>query len=248
MKMSIAQRNVLKKQFELAFQDKELVIAFKEDYEQIYKQMAQDVLSQNGFPKMTEIKDDIVEMEIKPKSDVEPFVDYVEESGDIEDDDDFEHIRTDGSYFIEIILERENLRYTNISFRIKIDPNEYLEEHPTEQHLAKEMSKAYDENVLKKHIIEDSEFREEELREYLVDEGFSEDVDINKVKYSIDNLIVSDSFVNIAEMILDTGRFSSDDRVSRFVKRDMYKIIVDSKLYEYDFRLESDPHELEEME
>lgn len=49
-------------------------------------------------------------------------------------------------------------------------------------------------------------------------------------------------------MILDTGRFSSGDRVNSFVKRDMYKIIVDGKLYEYDFRLESDPHELEEME
>lgn len=248
MKLTKAQRNVLQKQFELAFQDKELVTAFKEDYENIYERMAQDVLTQNGFPKMTEINDNVVEMEIKPKSDVEPFVDYVEGSDDIEDDDDFEHIRTDGSYFIEIILERENLRHTNISFRIKKDPSEYLEEHPTEQYLAKEMSKAYDKNELEKHVKENSEFKEEELREYLVDEGFPEDVDLNKVKYSMDNLQLTDSFTNIAEMILDTGRFSSGDRVNSFVKRDMYKIIVDGKLYEYDFRLESDPHELEEME
>lgn len=222
--------------------------AFKEDYEHIYERMAQDVLNQNGFPKMTEVNDKVVEMEIKPKSDVIPFVDYVEASDDIQDDDDFEHIRSDGSYFIEIILERENLSHTNISFRIKVDPNEYIDEHPTEQHLAKEMSKTYDVNEFEKHIMENSEFKEEELREYLVDEGFPEDVDLNKVKYSIDNLVVSDSFENIAEMLLDTGEFRPGDKVSTFVKKDMYKMLINHKLYEYDFRLESDPHDLEEME
>lgn len=248
MKLTTAQRNVLQKQFELAFQDDDLVEAFKEDYEHIYEQMAQDVLNQNGFPKMTEVNDKVVEMEIKPKSDVMPFVDYVEASDDIQDDDDFEHIRSDGSYFIEIILERENLSHTSISFRIKVDPNDYIDEHPTEQHLAKEMSKAYDVNEFEKHIMENSEFKEEELREYLVDEGFPEDVDLNKVKYSIDNLVVSDSFENIAEMLLDTGEFRPGYKVSTFVKKDMYKMLIDHKLYEYDFRLESDPHDLEEME
>lgn len=240
MKLTKVQREVLNQKFQESFNSPELEDRFKTEYNEAYQKMAEEILQEQGFPKYVDVNKGNFGVKITPKSGTDVFVDYVQETDEIESDEEFEAVRNDAEFFSEIILK--NLRETNMSFEIREDPTEYLERNPTESYLAKEMEKYFNPTEFEVVLKETNEF-EEDLREVAEEEGFGSDVDLNKIEYRIEDLKVADSFDYYAEIYLDEGHIDEGKTVQTFLKSDFYNLLADGRHYECSIYITTDPEE-----
>lgn len=240
MKLTKIQREVLNQKFQESFNSPELEDKFKTEYNEAYKKMAEEILQEQGFPKYVDVNKGNFGVKITPKNGTDVFVDYVEETDEIESDEEFEAVRNDAEFFSEIILK--NLNETNMAFEIREDPSEYIERNPTESYLSKEMEKYFNPTEFEVVLKETDEFKED-LAEVAEEEGFDADVDLDKLDYKVEGLKVADSFDYYAELYLDEGHFDDGNTVQSFLRRDFYRLLADGRNYECTIRITTDPEE-----
>ncbi|MFF0676839.1 hypothetical protein ACFYSI_13030 [Staphylococcus xylosus] len=244
MKLNKSQREVLNKQFQASFNDEALEKAFKEEYNEVYRKWGSELLAQQGFPKYVDVNDgDFVKVKITPKSGTDVFVDYVEETDEIESAEEFEAVRNDSEFFIEIILK--NINATNIELEPKGTREEFLEQYPTEAYLAKQMSNYFSPIDVETRLKETQEIQEE-VKEAAREEGINAKRNFNTNDYKIENIRVKKSYEQLAESVLDEGYINSSNRVQNFLNRDFYNLLIRKKLIDYRIVITRDPEEFEE--
>ncbi|RIM88907.1 hypothetical protein BU107_04710 [Staphylococcus xylosus] len=245
MKLTEEQKKKLINGFEEAFNSKELPETFKERYHSVYKAMGKDVLAQNGYPKNADIDKGNFELRISPKTSYEAFADNVQEDVDFGNKEEFLAIADNHKFYVDYIMKK--VQDINVDFILKDDPNEYLEKNPTEEYLAKEIDRFFDSHVLEERLRESEEFKEMYLAEKAVEEGFDDDVQLDKIRYRIENLEIDISYLELAEYFLDSDAIKGDDTVRGFLNRELYRQIIKHHFYECNVVIETNPLEMEEM-
>lgn len=245
MKLTEEQKKKLIKGFEEAFNSKELPEKFKEKYRSVYIAMGKDVLAQNGYPKNADIEKGNFELKISPKTSYESFADNVEQDVDFGNKEEFLAIVDNHNFYIDYIMNK--VQDIKVDFILLDDPNEYLEKNPTEEYLAKEIDRFFDVHVLEEHLKNSEDFKEMYIAEKAVEEGFDDDVDLNKLRYKIENLEIDISYRELAEYFLDSGTIKEEDTVRGFLNRELYRQIIKHHFYECNVVIETDPLEMEEM-
>lgn len=244
MKLNKSQREVLNKQFQASFHDITLEETFKREFNEAYRQMGSEFLQQEGFPKYVEVnKEDILDVIIMPKSDTNVFVDYIENANVIESGEEFEAVRNDAEFFIDIILR--NINQTKITFRLKVTRDEFLENHPTEEYLAKKMASRFSKSEIETRLNETSEFKEE-VKQAALEDGFGSNVKLTNRDYKIENVRPKLSYDSLAERFLDAGYINESNTVQSFVSNQFHSLLIRHKLVDYRIVITKDPHEEEE--
>ncbi|MGJ7589071.1 hypothetical protein [Staphylococcus shinii] len=244
MKLNKSQREVLNKQFQASFNDEALEKSFKEEYSEVYRKWGAELLAQQGFPKYVDVNDgDFVKVKITPKSGTDVFVDYVEETDEIESAEEFEAVRNDSEFFIEIILK--NINATNIELEPKGTREEFLEQYPTEAHLAKRMSNYFTPIDVETRLKETQEIQQE-AKDAAREESIDVKGNLDTKDYKIENIKVKKSYEELAETVLDEGYINSSNRVQQFLDRDFYNMLIRKKLIDYRIVITRDPEEFEE--
>lgn len=244
MKLNKAQREVLNKQFQASFNDVLLEEAFKREYNSAYKQMGTEILQQQGFPKYVDVdKENIFDVVITPKSDTNVFVDYTENANMIESVEEFEAVRNDAEFFIEVILR--NISQTKISLKLKANPEEFLEKAPTESYFAKAMASQFSKDEIETRLKESSEFKEE-VKQVAIEEGFSKNIKLNHRDYKVENVRPKISYSSLAERFLDGGYINEGNTVSSFISNQFHTLLIKQKLVDYNIVITRDIHEDDE--
>src|SRR5699024_3011942 len=245
MKLNKTQREVLNKQFQASFNDKELAESFKQEYNEAYKEWGSKILEQEGFPKYVDVnKGDFFNVNITPKSGTDVFVDYVEDTDEIESGEEFEAVRSDKEFFIEIILK--NISATNIELELKATPAEFLEQYPTEEYLAKEMARYYSEKELE-HRLKETQELNEEVKQAASEEGFDRKTQIDTRDYRLENITLKQSFDRLSETFLDKGYINESNTVQSFLRNEFYNLIIRNRLINYRIVITRDLEEYDEV-
>lgn len=245
MKLSDEQKNRLKKGFEDAFNSEDLPETFKQNYHSVYLAMGKDVLAQNGYPKNADIEKGNFEINISPKTSYEDFAENVAEEKDFGTKEEFLAVADDMKFYINYIMSK--IQDIKIDFVLKDDPTEYLDKNPTEEYFAKEIEKYFDPKILEERLKEDEGFKEEYLEQAAVDNGFDDDVDVNKLRYRIENLEIDIPYTDLAEFFLDSGELNGDITVRAFLNKEFYQQVIRHNFYDCNVVIETDPLEVEEM-
>lgn len=244
MKLNKSQREVLNKQFQASFYDITLEETFKREYNEAYRQMGSEILRQQGFPKYVDVnKEDVFDIVIMPKSDTNVFVDYIENANIIESGEEFEAVRNDAEFFIDIILR--NINQTKIDLRLKASPEEFLEKYPTEEYLAKQMANRFSQSEIETRLKETSEFKEE-VKSAAMEDGFESSVKLTNRDYRIENIRPKVSYDTLAERFLDAGYINESNTVQSFISNQFHILLIRHKLVDYRIVITKDPHEEEE--
>lgn len=244
MKLNKSQREVLDKQFQASFNDIMLEEAFKREYNEAYRKMGSEFLQQQGFPKYVDVdKENVLDVVITPKSDTNVFVDYIENANVIESAEEFEAVRNDAEFFIEIILN--NINQTKIVFRAKASPEEFLDRYPTESYLAKSMASSFSKSEIETRLKESNEFKEE-VKIAASEEGFGNNVKLTNKDYRIEDVRPKVSYDSLAERVLDSGYFNSSETVKSFIANQFHKLLIQQRLVDYTIRITKDPQDQEE--
>lgn len=245
MKLNKNQREILNKQFQASFNDTTLEEDFKQEYNEAYKEWGAKLLEEEGYPKYVDVnKGDLFKVEITPKQGTDVFVDYVEETDEIESEEEFEAVRNDAEFFNEIILR--NIKDTNIELKLKVTPEEFLEQYPTEDYLAKEMSKQFSEKELEDRLRETQELQEE-VKQAASEEGFDDKTKLNSRDYRIENVKLKQGFDQLSEKFLDEGYINESNTVQSFLKNEFYNLLIRNRLIDYKIVITRDLEETDEV-
>lgn len=244
MKLNKSQREVLNKQFQASFNDVMLEEAFKREYNTAYKQLGSEILQQEGFPKYVDVNnEDVFDVVIKPKSDMNVFVDYIENNNLIESGEEFEAVRNDAEFFIDIILR--NINQTKVDLKLKASPEEFLEKAPTESYLARAMANGFSKSEIETRLKETSEFKEE-VKQAGVQEGFNANTKFTNKDYKLDNVRPKLSYSSLAERFLDGGYINESNTVKTFISNQFHPLLIQNRLVDYTIVITRDPHEEDE--
>ncbi len=245
MKLSVEQKNKLKKGFEEAFNSVELPETFETGYPLMYSDMKKDVLAQNGGSENVDIEKRDFGISIHPKTSYEDFAESVEAVQNFGTEEEFLAVAEDLNFYVDYIMKK--IQDTQIDFGLIVDPREYLEKNPTKGYLANEMETYFDPKILEERLKDEEQFKKGHLKPAAVAEGFDDEVNLNRLPYKIENLEIKTSYVKLAEYFLDSGELNGDTTVRDFLNKAFYQQIISRNFYECDVVIKTDPLELEEM-
>lgn len=240
MKLTRRQREVLTEGFNnvLAYK-RELENAFKEKYGQIYDQIVIDYLQLDGFPK--DVKLEKVNFNLDISFHPEIMVELIEQKDALENEVDYQSKSNDKDFYINSALdEPAQLKSTVV---IRTDVEEYNQEHPSVEYLANKINAKFNIEDLKEEI-EKLDDTKQLVREVAMEEGFSNDIDVNKLKYTIDVRLKHD-VTNLSDKIIETTNIGEGVRVDEYLDKDLYDFIINQNLYDITIQIQDDPEDFE---
>lgn len=242
MEFTTKQRDSLKSGFSNAFLLKaRLEDAFKQKHPELYDEIVTDYLVYDGFPREVDKSKVEYSLELFAESDV--MVDILEDRDVLENEEQYLSSVNSEDFYIENIVEVP--MYLEPTVKIKTDAEQYLQLNPTVEYLAEKIYNAYEERQFAEMLIQDKEIQQNIIYE-AVQNGFSEDVDLSRLRFSINPRLTQD-FDGIARRVIDKGEIGENSTVDMFLNDRLYAYIKNENLFEPNITIDDTPEEYEEL-
>lgn len=242
MEFTKAQRDILIKGYENAFNSTDLVERFKTDYKEAFEEMAKEVLVNNGYPENVKVdKVEGLEITLAPNNTLESFADNLAETEKIEDREAFATKSEDINFYIEDILD--NMEMVEVQMKFRTEAEEYLEYYPDVKYFSKVMKQKYDDSHLEEMLRDDENFMLTVVDEQATSEGF-EDLNVARDNYEISDLKLKKSFPDLAELFINQNVKLEEEKVTDFMRVNFYRYVIKHKLYEAKVKFNIDPNEV----
>lgn len=243
MTLSEAKIKQLENKFDEAFDDSDglaLGHRFTTDDEATAEDIIDQALKSESFPmdaNMYNVKADILIHRGMSSAD---WAEYYVNEKDISDEDKFQTALNDDLYY----FITENLEKTSIEVKIKDNLAEWLDKHGTVEYLESKMEKEYEVIVLQEMIeLQEPIEVQQKVQQTLSEEGFPENVTADDVDYSVYDIKLTESFESLAERHIDD--IEQHGGVTKYIKDQFYKDIVDDNLYTFNVEITSDREDFE---
>lgn len=238
MKLTKRQREILTDGYNnvLAYK-RELESAFKEKYGKVYDQIVMDYLQLDGFPK--DVKLDKVNFNLDISFQPEVMVELIEAKDTLENEVDYQSKSNDKDFYINSVLdEPAQLKSTVV---IRTDVEEYNQEHPSVEYLANRINDKFNIEDLKQEVkkLDDTK---QLVQESAMEEGFPSDIDIDKLKYTIE-VKLKHGVTNLSDKIIETTNIGESVRVDDYIEKDLYNFIINQNLYDIKVQIQDDPED-----
>ncbi|MBO3081167.1 hypothetical protein [Mammaliicoccus sciuri] len=240
MKLTTRQREVLTQGYDNVLNYKrDLENAFREKYGHIYEQIVKDYLQLDGFPK--DVKLDKVNFNLDISFLPEVMVDLIESKDTLENEVDYQAKSNDQDFYINSALDEPAL--LNSTVIIRTDVEEYNQEHPSVEYLAKRINDKYEVEELKEEVNKLEETKQS-VKEAAIEEGFSDDINVDNLKYTID-VKLKYGVTSLSDKIIQTTNIGENIRVDDYIEKDLYDFIIKYDLYDIDVQIQDDPEDFE---
>lgn len=242
MEFTAKQKQELKEGFKNALAKKDILEEeYKKKHPDLYNEIVKDYLVVDGFPES--VNKEKVDYSFILTSEPETMFDILSDRDVIEDEQQYLSVVNDPDFFIDNITDVP--MYLQPSLSIRTTAEEYLQKYPTKEYLSERISNKYEEKVFDE-LLKAVEEVKTEVKEKAMQDGFKNDVDLDKLRYSLNPSLIN-GYEGLAQDIISQSVIGESNNVDNFLDEELYNYIYNNDLYKLDIRIDDTPEEYEEI-
>ncbi|PKE06424.1 hypothetical protein CW676_07745 [Macrococcoides caseolyticum] len=242
MKFNTTQKDLLKRGFTSALRRKnELLEEYKRKHPELYNEIIHDYLVWDGLPK--DVKAEKVNYTVDISGDPEALVQILEIREIIQDEEQFKANIENDKFYIDNIIDVP--MYIDMQVTIKTTVEEYMDKFPDGEYISYRLNNYYEEEEFVK-FLEEKEDVKEWIKREAKQEGFPDDVDLEKLKYTLHSNVSGNQMHRVAEHIHQREVITEENPLSKFIPNELYSYIYNHALFDLRLELNQTPEEYSE--